>query len=69
LIVSLHVATGAVGGVLLRSRLGSMPLGLLLHLADDLMPREDVPDREFEIGSGVAAVLLLAAAGGRPILR
>jgi hypothetical protein len=28
------------------------------------MPHEDIPDRRFEIGSGVAAVLLLAAVRG-----
>jgi hypothetical protein len=63
-IVSLHVATGAAGGALVGSRRGSLPLGLLLHLAGDLMPHEDILDRRFEIGSGVAAVLLLAAARG-----
>jgi len=64
LIVSLHVATGALGGSLIRSRLGSLPLGLLLHLAGDRMPHEDIADRDFEIGSGIAAVLLLAAVRG-----
>ena len=64
LIVSLHVATGAAGGSLVSSRLGSLPLGLLLHLAGDWMPHEDIPDRRFEIGSGIAAVLLLAAVRG-----
>jgi hypothetical protein len=37
---------------------------MFLHLAGDRMPHEDIPDRRFEIGSGVAAVLLLAAARG-----
>jgi hypothetical protein len=64
LIVSLHVATGAVGGSLLGSRLRSLPLGLVLHLAGDRMPHQDIPNRRFEIGSGVAAVLLLAGARG-----
>ena len=64
MIVSLHVATGAAGGALVRSRLGSLALGPLLHLAGDLMPHEDIPDRRFEIRSGVAAVVLLAAARG-----
>jgi hypothetical protein len=64
LIVSLHVATGATGGALVGSRLGSLALGPLLHLAGDLMPHEDILDRNFEIGSGVAAVLLLAAVRG-----
>jgi len=30
----------------------------------DWIPHEDIPDRAFEIGSGVAAVLLLGAARG-----
>jgi len=64
LIVSLHVATGAVGGSLIRSRLGSLPLGLLLHLAGDRTPHADIADRDFEIGWGIAAVLLLAAVRG-----
>jgi hypothetical protein len=49
---------------LVGSRLGSLPLGLLLHLAGDRMPHEDIPDRAFEIGSGIAGVLLLGAARG-----
>lgn len=64
LIVSLHVATGAAAGSLIGSRLGSLPLGLLLHLAGDRVPHEDIHDRRFEIGSGIAAVLLLAAVRG-----
>jgi hypothetical protein len=63
-IVSLHVATGAAGGALVGSRLRSLPLGLVLHLAGDRMPHQDIPDRGFEIRSGVAAVLLLAAVRG-----
>lgn len=64
MIVSLHVATGAVGGALVGSRLASVPLGLLLHLAGDRMPHEDIADRRFEIASGVASVLLLIAVRG-----
>jgi hypothetical protein len=64
LIVSLHVATGAAGGSLVRSGRGAVPLGLLLHLAGDLMPHEDIADRDFEIRSGIAAVLLLATVRG-----
>jgi hypothetical protein len=64
LIVSLHVATGAVGGSLVGSRLASLPLGLLLHLAGDRMPHEDIRDRRFEIASGIAEVVLLAAVRG-----
>ena len=64
MIVSLHVATGAAAGALAGSRRGALVLGPLLHLAGDRMPHEDVGDQSFEIGSGVAAVLLLAAARG-----
>jgi hypothetical protein len=48
----------------MNSRLGSLPLGLLLHLAGDRVPHEDIPDRRFEIGSGIAGVVLLAAVRG-----
>jgi len=64
LIVSLHVATGAVGGALVGSRRRSLPLGLVLHLAGDRMPHHDIADRRFEIGSGIAAVVLLALVRG-----
>jgi hypothetical protein len=63
-IVSLHVATGAVGGTLVGSRRRSIPLGLVLHLAGDRMPHQDIGDRRFEIGSGIAAVVLLALVRG-----
>jgi hypothetical protein len=63
-IVSLHVATGAAGGALAGSRRAALALGPLLHLAGDLLPHQDIGDRRFEIGSGVTAVLLLAAARG-----
>jgi hypothetical protein len=63
-IVSLHVATGAAGGALTGSRRASLLLGPLLHLAGDRMPHQDIGDQRFEIGSGVAAVLLLAAVRG-----
>ena len=64
LIVSLHVATGAAGGALVGSRHRSILLGVLLHLAGDRMPHQDIGDRRFEIGSGIAAVLLLALVRG-----
>lgn len=64
MIVSLHVATGAVGGVLAGSRARALPLGLVLHLAGDRMPHHDIGDRRFEIGSGIAAVALLALVRG-----
>ena len=64
MIVSLHVATGAAGGALAGSRRAALALGPLLHLAGDRMPHQDIGDRRFEIGSGIAAVLLVAAARG-----
>ena len=64
MIVSLHVATGAAGGAVVGSRRASLALGPLLHLLGDRLPHHDLPDRRFEIGSGIAAVLALAAVRG-----
>ena len=61
MIVSLHVATGAAMGAAVRSRPLALLLGPPLHLAGDRVPHEDIPDRSFEIGSGLAALALLAA--------
>jgi hypothetical protein len=63
-IVSLHVATGGAAGALLRSRVLALALGPALHLAGDRVPHEDIPDRSFEIGSGLFALGLLAARRG-----
>jgi hypothetical protein len=59
-IVSLHVATGAVAGSLVGSPLHALLLGPALHLASDRVPHQDIASRRFEVGSGVAALLLLA---------
>lgn len=64
MIVSLHVATGAALGAVVRSRSLALLLGPPLHLAGDRVPHEDIPDRSFEIGSGLAALGLLAARRG-----
>ena len=64
MIVSLHVATGAAGGAVVGSRRASLALGPLLHILGDRLPHHDLPDRRFEIGSGIAAVLALAAVRG-----
>jgi hypothetical protein len=64
MIVSLHVATGAAGGVLVRSRPAAVALGLFLHLVGDLVPHRDIDSRRFEISSGVAGMLLLIARRG-----
>ncbi len=63
-IVSLHVATGAAAGAVAGSRLVAVLLGPVLHLAADRVPHEDIPNRRFEIESGVAAVVLLAVRRG-----
>ena len=63
-IVSLHVATGALTGALAGSPLRALALGPLVHVAGDRMPHHDLPSRNFEIATGVAAVLLLAATRG-----
>jgi hypothetical protein len=63
-IVSLHVATGAAAGALVGSRRRAVPLGVLLHFLGDVMPHRDIPSRRFEIASGVAALLLVAARRG-----
>ncbi|HET8751020.1 MAG TPA: hypothetical protein VFM43_00665 [Gaiellaceae bacterium] len=64
MIVSLHVATGAVLGAAVRSRRLALLLGPALHVAGDRVPHEDIPDRSFEIGSGLVALGLLAARRG-----
>jgi hypothetical protein len=63
-IVSLHVATGGAAGALVRSRPLALLLGPVLHLAGDRVPHEDIPNRSFEIGSGLVALGLLAAQRG-----
>jgi hypothetical protein len=64
MIVSLHVATGGLAGALAGSRGLAVPLGLLAHALGDRMPHDDLRSRRFEAASGVAALLLLAAARG-----
>ncbi len=60
MIVSLHVATGAAAGALVRSRPFAVLLGPALHVAADRFRHEDIPDQSFEIGSGLASLALLA---------
>jgi hypothetical protein len=63
-IVSLHVALGGAAGALVRSRSLALLLGPPLHVAGDRVPHEDIPDRSFEIGSGLVALGLLATRRG-----
>lgn len=64
MIVSLHVATGATGGLLARTRARALLLGPLLHVVADALPHQDIASRRFEIRSGVASLALLAARRG-----
>ena len=59
-----HVASGAAGGALAGSRLGSVALGPVLHFLADAVPHEDIASRRFEVVSGAAGVLALALAFG-----
>lgn len=61
MIVTLHVATGAAGGALVRSRPAAAALGFLLHLVGDVVPHQDIPSPNFETWSGLAALGLVAA--------
>jgi hypothetical protein len=63
-ISSLHVATGAAGGALTRSRIGAVGLGLALHALGDRMPHQDIRSERFEIQSSVACALALLARYG-----
>jgi hypothetical protein len=63
-IVSLHVATGALAGSLAGSRGRALLLGLATHAAGDALPHQDIGSRRFETVSGVAALALLAARRG-----
>ncbi|MGZ8701309.1 MAG: hypothetical protein ACXWZY_03330 [Gaiellaceae bacterium] len=64
MIVSLHVATGDAAGAASGSRLAAVLLGPILHLAGDRLPHQDIGSRRFEIGSGLAGLVLLAARRG-----
>lgn len=64
MIVSLHVAIGGAAGALVRSRSLALALGPALHVAGDHVPHEEIPDRTFEIGSGLVALGLLAVRRG-----
>jgi hypothetical protein len=63
-IVSLHAATGAAMGAVVRSPAVAALLGIPLHMAGDGVPHQDIPNRRFELASGVAIVCLLAARRG-----
>jgi hypothetical protein len=60
----MHVATGAVGGLLAGSPARAALLGPVLHFVGDRIPHEDIASRRFEIASGVAGVIALAIVRG-----
>ena len=64
MIVTLHVATGAAGGAVVRSRPAAAALGFFLHLLGDVIPHQDIPSPKFELWSGVAALGLVAVRRG-----
>jgi hypothetical protein len=57
------VATGALAGLLAGSRLGAVALGVITHGLGDRVPHRDF-GRKFEMATGAAGVLLLAARRG-----
>jgi hypothetical protein len=63
-IVSMHVATGAVGGVVTGSPVAAALIGPVLHFFGDRMPHEDLASRRFEVASGIVGVLALAVVRG-----
>ena len=63
-IVSLHVASGAAAGAAMRSRTLAVLCGPVLHLAGDRVPHRDIPNRSFEVTSGLLCVMLLAMRRG-----
>jgi hypothetical protein len=64
LIVSLHVATGALVGAAAGTPGRALLLGPPAHLLGDRIPHQDIASRRFEIASGVMCVGLLAARRG-----
>jgi hypothetical protein len=64
MIVSLHVATGAVGGLVAGTPARAAVVGPILHLLGDRMPHEDIHSYPFEIASGVVGVVALALVRG-----
>jgi hypothetical protein len=64
LIVSVHIASGALAGAIVGSRRAALALGPVLHALGDRTPHRDGPSQAFEIATGVGGVLALAALRG-----
>jgi hypothetical protein len=63
-IVSMHVATGAAAGALLRRAPLAALVGPALHFIADWIPHRDIPSRRFEVVSGAVEVAALALVRG-----
>jgi hypothetical protein len=63
-IVSMHVAIGALAGLAARSPLRAVALGTATHLVGDWIPHDDLHSVAFEVRTGVAEVLALALVRG-----
>jgi hypothetical protein len=63
-IVAMHVATGAAGGLVAGSPVGAAIIGPLLHFVGDRVPHEDLDSHAFETACGVGGVLALALVRG-----
>lgn len=64
MIVSLHLATGALGGALVRSPWAAAAVGPVLHFLGDRVPHEDIDSTGFELRCGVLGALALAVVRG-----
>jgi hypothetical protein len=64
MIVSLHLATGALGGALVRSPVAAAVVGPVLHFLGDRVPHEDIDSQRFELRCGVLGALALAVVRG-----
>jgi hypothetical protein len=63
-IVSLHVATGGAIGALAGNRRRAAVLGAVAHAAGDRVRHQDIPSHTYELVTGAAALLAIAARRG-----
>jgi hypothetical protein len=63
-IVSMHVAIGALAGLAAGSPRRALALGTATHLVGDWIPHNDLHSVAFEVRTGVAEVLALALVRG-----
>ncbi len=64
MIVAMHVATGAAGGLVAGSPWRAALVGPVLHFLGDRIPHEDIASQKFETACGVGGVLALALLRG-----